>query len=202
MNSGLLIYCLRPAIMLTRLLTLACVSIALVTQDPSTTPQDEAVAPQAETKPVDPNAWQLAEKWEGLLGAWQLMQFDPATTSIPPESVRGTMIIQEGFMSLVIHAYSFEEEDEPMGQAGIHRWHVTEEDVLQTANSIGHSNMGQDFAWEPVNIPREFRMVLDENNLVLTRPDNSRLVFRRMAPMKYPAAATARIQAMRAGFDD
>lgn len=153
----------------------------------------EAVDPE-----LPPDAWQLDEKWTGLFGAWQMMSFEHSTEIVDPNSIRGYLTFQEGFMAMVIHKASVSAEPQPLGQAGIYRWQMTPGGVLQTATMMGHSNFGEeDFEWEPPNVPREFRIALDKDDLVLTRPDLSRLIFRRVRPGAFPQVALERIKEQR-----
>jgi len=191
--------------MLTRSITTALTSACLLlpflagAQDPA--PKKTEPAPESPTQLLD-GAWQLDAKWEGLLGAWQLMTFEHATEIVPVDSIRGYITLQEGFMAMIIHKLTIDEEPEPLGQAGIFRWQMTLEGVLQTATMMGHSNFGEDFEWEPPNAPREFRVELNKDDLALTRPDLSRLIFRRIKPGAFPKTALDRIDALRGSLGD
>jgi hypothetical protein len=173
-----------------------------VTPPPENPPEIPAETPDAE-KP-DPNVWSLDEKWHGLYGAWQLMQYDHVTEVVPNDSIRGFATFQEGFMTLIVHARSFDEDEEQLGQAGLQRYQMVEPNILQTATMMGHSNIGPDaeFEWESPNIPREFKVYLNKDDLTLTRPDQSQLIFRRIKPAPYPALATELIKEARAGLGD
>ncbi len=152
----------------------------------------------------EPPAWQVDEQWQGLFGTWQLMQFDHSNLLIDTETISGYMQIGEGFLSMVIHARNNETDDLPstLGQAGMHRWQIVRGDILQTATMMGHSNFGEDFEWETPNTPREFRVLLQGDDLQLTRPDLSRLMFRRLQPGEFPEIALERILELRAGGEE
>ena len=187
--------------MLTRsiaaVLTSACLFLPFLrgSQDPEP-PAEGPVSAEPDEPP--PDAWQLDEKWTGLLGAWQMMSFEHSTEIVDPNSIRGYLTFQEGFMAMVIHKASVNATPQPLGQAGIYRWQMTPGGVLQTATMMGHSNFGEeDFEWEPPNVPREFRIALDKDDLVLTRPDLSRLIFRRVRPGAFPQVALERIKEQR-----
>lgn len=173
-----------------------------LTQDPVETPVETPGETPAE-KP-DPNVWSLDEKWHGLYGAWQLMQYDHVTEIVPNDSIRGFATFQPGFMTLIVHARSFDEDQDQLGQAGLQRYQMVESNILQTATVMGHSNMGPDaeFEWESPNIPREFKVYLNKDDLTLTRPDQSQLIFRRIQAAPYPALATELIKEARAGLGE
>jgi len=159
---------------------------------------DEQTPAEPEPKPdLKVGDWTLAAKWEGLLGAWQMMELVHSSEIVPPGSIRGIVTFQAGFMNMIIHAQTVDDEPEPLGQAGTYRWQMTPEGILQTATMMGHSNFGDEFEWEPPNVPREFRVELKGNDLTLTRPDLSRLIFRRVTPGKYPESALRRIDELR-----
>lgn len=194
--------------MLTRPITAALVVTCLALpiwpsrQDTPQTP-DQANDPvgadiqEATESDLEVGDWTLAAKWKGLIGAWQLMELDHASELVPPESIRGYLTFQPGFMNMIIHARSLDDDPEQLGQAGTYRWQMTDEAILQTATMMGHSNFSGEFEWEPTNVPREFRVELKGDDLVLTRPDLSRLIFRRIEPGKYPEAALRRIEELR-----
>ena len=185
---------------ITAALTAACLLVPLwSTQLPGQSPDPTKDTP-ASDEPINVNGWLLDRKWEGLFGAWQLMKLEHATALVPDESIRGFLSFQEGFMTMVIHAVSADDyEPEQLGQAGMYRWQVTDTDVLQTATMIGHSNFGDEFEWEPPNVPREFRVDLKNDDLILTRPDLSRLIFRRVKPGVFPESALRHIREQRGG---
>ena len=152
----------------------------------------------------DAETWSLPEQWQDLLGTWQLMDFDHIEDVIEAENVGGYLHFDEGILTMLIHARNHEPGFLPeyLGQAGIHRWRIVRDDILQTATMMGHSNMGDDFEWEQPNTPREFRLRFVANQLDLERPDGSRLVFGRVRGLAFPDAAIQAIDDARSGLDD
>jgi len=140
--------------------------------------------------------WELAEEWQGLVGTWQLMQFEHVERWIDSNDVRGYVHLGEGVMTMIIHARNDESNDMPaqLAQAGVHRWRMVRGNILQTATMMGHSNMGEDLEWEIPNTPREFRVELDGANLTLHRPDASRLIMRRVDSFAFPDEAKEAIR--------
>ncbi|MDF1797814.1 MAG: hypothetical protein P1V81_01450 [Planctomycetota bacterium] len=141
-------------------------------------------------------AWELAEEWQGLIGTWQLMQFEHVERWIDSNDVRGYVNLGEGVMTMIIHARNDESNEMPaqLAQAGIHRWRMVRGNILQTATMMGHSNMGEELEWEIPNTPREFRVELDGSNLSLHRPDASRLILRRVDSFAFPDEAKQAIR--------
>ena len=175
-----------------------------IAASPTQTPGDVEVSADgevpAEAEPLPDltvGDWTLAAEWVDLLGTWQMMELVHSSEIVPPNSIRGFVTFQEGFMTMIIHAQTVDDDPEPLGQAGTYRWQMTDKGILQTATMMGHSNFGDEFEWEPPNVPREFRVELDKNDLVLTRPDLSRLIFRRITPGKFPVSALRRIDELR-----
>ena len=105
---------------------------------------------------------------------------------------------------MIIHVRNDEPNDLPtfLGQAGVHRWRMVRGDILQTATMMGHSNLGPEFEWEQPNTPREFRARLDGTQLVLERPDGSRLVWGRVRGFAFPDAAIEAIEDARSAVDE
>lgn len=179
-------------------------SIAQAPQDGPETGKPADLADDTTALPArNPDEWFLDDKWHGLYGAWSLMNFEHATELVPAEALRGYVTFQEGFMTLTIHALSLDEDQDQFAQSGIHRYQVTEQGILQTATVMAHSNFNADveLEWETPNIPREFRIDLNKDDLVLTKPDQSRLIFRRVKPAPYPQAALDLMREARAGLE-
>jgi hypothetical protein len=188
---------------ITAALTTVCLLVPLWSLRTSAPVQDSQATddPTPEAHP-EWGEWSVDERWEGLFGVWQMMELDHSKGIVSPGSVRGFVDFRPGFMTMIIHALRDEQEPDALGQAGLYRWQMTDKGVLQTATMMGHSNFGDEFEWEPPNVPREFRVELDKNDLVLTRPDLSRLIFRRIQPGVFPSSALERIKELRAGLDD
>ncbi|MDG1499257.1 MAG: hypothetical protein P8N31_02005 [Planctomycetota bacterium] len=150
-------------------------------------------------KRVPVTGWEIEPKWEPLIGTWALMSFQHPTETILADSIRGFLTVGEGFLSMIIHARPTEGENDTdfpdrLAQSGLHRWRISEQGILQLANVMGHSNFGYELEWELPNEPREFSIVLEENSLVLTRPDFGELDFRRITKADFPEAALERIR--------
>lgn len=148
---------------------------------------------------VPVTGWEIEPKWEPLIGTWTLMSFHHPSETIQSDSIRGYLTVSEGFLSMIIHARPTEGENDTdfpdrLAQAGLHRWRITEKGILQLANVMGHSNFGYELEWELPNEPREFRIVLEGDSLVLTRPDFGELSFRRITKADFPQAALERIR--------
>lgn len=164
--------------------------------------EEDAVDPEIEALfgNADPlRDWTLPERWQDMIGTWQLMEFDHVDDIFDSENIGGYVHMGEGVMTMIIHVRNKESGDLPefMGQAGLHRWRMVRGDILQTATMMAHSNMGEDFEWEQPNTPREFRVTLGAGELVLERPDASRLVLRRVRGFAFPEDAITAIEAAR-----
>lgn len=167
------------------------------------TPDEEVVKEEEEDEQplrVPVTGWAISPEWEPLLGTWTLMNFAHPTAPIEPDSIRGYLTVSEGFLNMIIHARPADggqnESDFPdhLAQAGLHRWRISDQGILQLANVMGHSNFGYELQWELPNEPREFRPVLDKDNLTLTRPDFGVLTFRRVTSADFPQAALTKMR--------
>jgi len=191
----------------------ASLALALAPQDPVEAPAEDPSADEGESdldrifgnRPLVDD-WVLAEEWQGLLGTWTLMEFDHVIEPMDSDDLGGYLHFGEGVLTMIIHVRNLETDDMPefMAQAGVHRWHMVRDDILQTATMMGHSNMGPNFEWELPNTPREFRVELEgegDEYLTLTRPDNSRLIFSKVRTGAFPLAAIDAIDKARAGLE-
>lgn len=195
--------------------TLSLTGLALVTllasihgtsanyQDPATADAEDAVE---EEDPTAVTGWSLDEKWQPLIGTWTLMNFVHPTEVMESESIRGYLTITEGFLSMIIHArptLGVNETAFPdhLAQAGLHRWRMGDDDIMQLASVMGHSNFGPELQWEKPNEPREFIVELKKEVLTLTRADYSVLSFRRITSAEFPLAALKRMNEIRGGGD-
>ncbi len=147
-------------------LALAAASLSLLfaapLQDPVDGPDEVVEDPVDDEAALDPEiealfgnadplqSWSLPEEWQGMLGTWQLMEFDHVDDIFDSDDIGGYVHLGEGVMTLIIHVRNKESDDLPefMGQAGLHRWRMVRGDILQTATMMAHSNMGEDFEWE------------------------------------------------------
>ena len=185
---------------LARLLPAIALATGLVALLPALQEPGDSYDPDLDRKlgrdPLD-QGWTLPEAWEDVLGTWQLMEFNHADRWIESEAVGGYMHLGEGVLTMLIHARNSETDDLPefLAQAGVHRWRIVREDILQTATMMGHSNMGPELEWEQPNTPREFRLERGQaGTLVLERPDGSRLTWSRVSGFAFPEAAKKAIE--------
>ncbi len=172
-------------------------------QDPAT-PATEDLG--QEVDPLAPKGWTIDEKWRPLLGTWTLLNFVHPVEIMDADSIRGYLTISEGFMTMIIHARPMAGVNETafpdhLAQAGLHRWRIERDDIMQLATVMGHSNFGYELEWEKPNEPREFRLELDKDVLSLTRPDFSVLTFRRVTSMEFPQQALDRMREMHSTGD-
>jgi hypothetical protein len=157
-------------------------------------------------KRVPVTGWEIEPKWEPLIGNWALMSFVHPDELMNSESIRGYITVTEGFLSMIIHARPMEGVNETafpdhLAQAGLHRWRITDRSVLQLANVMGHSNFGEELQWEQPNEPREFAVLLEGDDLILRRPDNALLTFRRVTKADFPKAAIIRMLELGSGSE-
>lgn len=178
-------------------------ALAPSSQDPVRPPVETPGDGSDEPGQLEPDKWELDEKWHGLYGTWSLMHFQGADLILPDNVAQGYASFAPGFMSLIIHARSLDGENSQFAQSGFHRFQITDQDILQTATMMAHSNFNDDaeLDWETPNIPREFRISLKKDDLTLEKPDGSVLTFRRIQPLPYPQAALDLIDIARAGLE-
>lgn len=183
-----------------------CVGLPLVCALPfawQAIPPPIKPAPQAPAsaaaKPVEPTP---AER---VQGAWLLERFEHSDHFVSPSDVRGGAIFDKGYLMVSMHAR--EENSLPVGdrylmlaQAGMYQYVWDSPTRITCSTMFGDSNFSGSFEYEAPNTPRQFEVEVGTNNLVLTRPDQSKLVFRRLPPVEeLPEATRKAMEALRAG---
>ncbi|MHC4261557.1 MAG: hypothetical protein ACYSWX_03480 [Planctomycetota bacterium] len=142
---------------------------------------------------------------EALIGDWQLIGFDHVVNDFSDSPIAGQMSVSEsGYLHIIIHTQDPEPlvfENPLLIQAGVHHWRIDERGVLLTATLMAHTNFDRDLVSEPTYNPREYqlRFMLENQYVNLERPDGSRLRFQRLGNSVFPAVATERLRAIRAG---
>lgn len=122
-----------------------------------------------------------------IQGAWTLNRFLPGGSHNPIGPARGFALFRDGYATIVVHAVQNTElEDEALYQTGVLHYRIDENLRLQTSTIMGHSNFGGDFAYEMRWMPREFRIQIVEQIMVLERPDGARLQFQRAGQSAFP----------------
>jgi hypothetical protein len=99
-----------------------------------------------------------------ILGAWQLDVYLEDGIPAPPGEIEGEIVFADGYMSIVIHAIGFDEENQeeiPLAQAGIFRYQVDGFSALLTANVIGHATGLDDLEFEPSGVLREYALQVE-----------------------------------------
>lgn len=137
--------------------------------------------------PLEERLEQIEVLEKEIQGAWTLNRFLPGGSHNPIGPARGFAIFRDGYATIVIHAVDNTNlEDDSLYQTGVLHYRIDENLRLQTATIIGHSNFGGNFGFEERWTPREFRIRIAEQIMVLERPDGARLQFLHAGKSAFP----------------
>lgn len=179
---------------------LAALVLSVVPRLGAQEPDAPAPEPVAGT-PLTENERARLEIEQGLIGLWRLSRFHHPNRAPEDGEVVGAALFAPDAMSIVIHARRRTDvSPDPVYfvQAGMHYWRIDEVLRLQTSSMLAHSDLPGPMVFESAFQPREFDVRLDEDKLILTRPDSSRLEFDRIPETEFPEAALDRIREARA----
>jgi hypothetical protein len=145
------------------------------------------------TKPPPQNPQErLAQKTEALLGAWQLVSARVAGSTVAALDASGYLLIVEDYLSMELHLVMPTQlatnSDQPFFQSAVRRWRLVGDMRLETSALIGNTNINEAERWDferPGN-KTIFEFVLSTTQLVLERPGDSRLVFRKLPKLPFP----------------
>lgn len=124
---------------------------------------------------------------ESMRGGWQLVQLESNEFESAGRTMRGFLLIGEGFLSVEIHLTwtvggAFQEDK---FQSGIHEYQLDQTGILTTTTLIGAGYDAEgELAWEAPGTRRRYRVALNGNFLNLVRADGSRLTFTRRNPVR------------------
>ena len=145
---------------------------------------------------------------EQLHGGWFLTGYLAGGVPVSDDTITGAALINDGYMSLVIHANDFlvDEKGLPLdsvllAQAGIYRYRVKDSKLLQTSTVIGHSNPDVDVDYEYAGGLREYEASLEDNTLILRGIGGTALRFVRMTPRKFTDLEEATFNRYGRGLD-
>jgi hypothetical protein len=163
-------------------------------------PQEEKAPPAVDAATAAKNR-RVEELSTGLVGAWRLTRMQPAAPVPAPRQVSGLLLVSDHILTITFHALP-DVNSLVQGtriQAGAHYWRIGPRETLETAALLGHDNSKATLALEPQLEPREYNVDLTARNLVLSKPDGTRLEFERMDIQSFPPQAIRFIDAMREG---
>lgn len=171
---------------------------------PQPRPPDEL---EEEPAPDGPGLRAFAERRrrelaEGLVGAWQIIEFRQGARAVPASDLVGAMVVTPEHLSIVLHARQQREYTQIFDlfvQAGVHRWRIDEFDRLQTSTILAHSNLSGQMLVENPFTPREFEIEYLGDLVNMVRPDGNRIVLRRMVGEHFPEQTLELIRAARSG---
>jgi len=145
---------------------------------------------------------------EQLHGAWYLTGYLAGGVPVPDDTITGAALIDDGYMSLVIHANDFlvDEKGLPLdsvllAQAGIYHYRVKDSKMLQTSTIIGHANPDIAVDYEYAGGLRQYDLSFEDNALILRGLDGTALRFVRMAPRKFTELEQATFNRYGRGLD-
>jgi hypothetical protein len=150
---------------------------------------------------ISESALRRRELERGLIGLWNLTRFVHPDRTPEDGEVIGAAHFAEDLMTIMLHARRqplFSPDANFFVQAGLHHWRITDVNRLHTATIIGHNDLTGRLVYETSFQPREFDVRIDDNGLVLTRPDGARLEFTRVQESEFPQAAIDRLREARA----
>jgi len=104
--------------------------------------------------------------------------------------------VQEGYLAMELHLVlptrHATASDQPFFQNGIRRWRFDGDLSLETSALIGCTNINPAERWDFDRVGKKttFAMVLNETELVLERPGDSRLTFRKLPRLPFPGDPT------------
>ncbi len=145
------------------------------------------------TKPPPQNPQErLAQRTEQMLGTWQLVSAKVAGSNVAALDASGYLLVVEDYLSMEVHMVMPTQlavsSDQPFFQSAIRRWRFVGDLRLETSALIGNTNINEAERWDferPGN-KTIFDIVLSPTQLVLERPGDSRLVFRKLPKLPYP----------------
>ncbi|MFT5461140.1 MAG: hypothetical protein ACI8QS_000008 [Planctomycetota bacterium] len=143
-----------------------------------------------------------------LPGAWVLTRYLRTDTIIPNEEVRGFAMFHDGFMTFNFEAVEDQEdfflpEKQYIVQSGAFRYRIFEGRYLQAVGIQGFTNDNPTYELEfhSVKLPREYRITLEHNRLVLERNNGIGFEFRRLPTVPFPRSAVEQLRLQNTGFD-
>ncbi len=176
-----------------RCLLAGCLLIALAPwtahpQDPpreGSDTQEDLRSPAAVRRRLDV----VRERFEG---AWQLTRATLRGLTLPHGANAGYMLVMPDYLAIEIHLEApplpRTSAPPPFFQSGMSRWRLTAENQIETFALIGNTNMNPDDAirFEPPGNRRMLVATISESMVVLERPGESRLEFRRLPGLPFP----------------
>ena len=151
------------------------------------------------TKPPPQNPQErLAQRTEQLLGTWQLVSARVGGSTVAALDASGYLLVVEDYLSMEVHMVMPTQlatsSDQPFFQSAIRRWRFVGDLRLETSALIGNTNINEAERWDferPGN-KTLFDIVLSPTQLVLERPGDSRLVFKKLPKLPFPGEPAER----------
>jgi hypothetical protein len=145
------------------------------------------------TKPPPHNPQErLEQRIEQLLGTWQLVSARIGGSTVPALDVAGYLLVVEDYLSMELHlvmpTQHAIDSEQPFFQSAIRRWRFVGDLRLETSALIGNTNINEAERWD-FEVPGSktiFEIVLSPAQLVLERPGDSRLVFKKLPKLPFP----------------
>lgn len=185
---------------LSALFTLASLCVVSLRAPLGGGPQDK---PLETDKPEAKRTWPWGTEeeakriTEGLPGVWRLVSVRRSAASYEGESCSGFMLVTAEHLSMQSRVFA------PTGAlrdtyiegftAGTYRWRYDPtrlKVVIHTAMAVNNFS-GQD-DWEAPGTQREYDVLLNEDQLVLTRPGEAEFSYVRIPPTPQPSAKRPR----------
>ncbi len=195
---------LRPRLLSSLLLTTIGVGFAFAQESGDQDEQDQETIDEPYTAFLDAENKRLNK---GLTGAWQLISLETPDEFVDSQDFRGFALFHDGYMTLLLMGA----EDEAAIFAidtiytiltGAYRYQVGEDLTLQLASVMGIDNASGNFLFNPAGEPREFEMLLVEDDLTLWEIAGNHYEFRRLGPTKFPFGAADRLRERRTSWFD
>lgn len=140
-----------------------------------------------------------AERSASLLGAWQLVSASIQGSKVPALDAAGYLLVVEDYLSMELHLVlptsQASGSEQPFFQSATRRWRFTSDSRLETSALIGNTNLNPTERWDfdRPGMKVLYQVVLSEVQLVLERPGDSKLTFRRLPRLPFPGDPTDRV---------
>jgi len=178
---------------------LSAPEIARLSQELSDESKNDSEGSEVETK---------VSLEEQLNGGWFLTGYLAGGIPVPDNSIKGAAIINDGYMSLVIHAVDYLVDDKGLpleavllAQAGIYHYRIKDSKLLQTSTVIGHANPNIDVDYEHAGGLRQYDVSIEDNALILRGLDGTALRFVHLSPRKFTEYEQATFNRYGRGLD-
>ncbi|MEX1024977.1 MAG: hypothetical protein WD226_07860 [Planctomycetota bacterium] len=164
--------------------------------------QNQESADPLETAPLT-LASRKAALEEKLVGCWNLMLYESREQVIDPRSVTGFLTFQDGYatnwwQARVVKQQLFGNTLEQAVQSQVLRYRISDFLELETAPVHSVDNLTGEFRVGGPLEPAAYDIVIEDEELILTKIDGTRMTYRKVAS-RFPERAIERLDETRGG---